>query len=546
MSDALERLRRLRQDVEALGSLPLVPEDDFAEYAHTCSEILALADEIVARPERADDPNQTAEQLFRLGLIVRRAGDAMTSASVFERAASFAKARGIRRFASSALNSLGITLYQIGDFDRARAYLDEAITIAGTDDFGLVRATGIRMNWGNVLHYEKHYEEAERVYKDICRDVEGMAPELFANHSTYTQPEILGILRVNLAGNRCNWAHHEVEGGVRTAEHIGRAAAFLREASAHPMKSYPRMTARCISAQLLVLEGRPEEAERQLAEIALECGRDRELLPQLPQAYRYAAEASVARGDSARAIVNCHRALESSLMVANDVEERTVVETFVEVLKLSSRFLFAPGDTPAEKARRFVEDGSDLVDRLVDFLERKDWYTGINHSRAVATLSLKLLRSLRELEGTEHDLPEEEDTMRLAGTLHDIGKLALPWSLLNKIVPLNESERALIQTHPGRGDEILREVGLSEIGAITAEHHETPAGTGYPRGTRGSSDLGAILAVADAFEAMKSVDRRHRMPRSHESAVREVKAASGTQFEPRVVRALVALFESRR
>jgi HD-GYP domain-containing protein (c-di-GMP phosphodiesterase class II) len=546
MADVLERLRQLRQDVEALGSLPLVPDDDFAHYAHTCGEMLALTEEIVARPDAVADPAQAAEQLFRLGLVVRRAGDAMTSAMVFEHAASFAKARGVHRRASSALNSLGITLYQIGDFERARAHLEEAIAIAGDDDFGLVRAAGIRMNWGNVLHYEKHYEEAEQVYLAISRDVEAMAPELFTEHSTYLQQEIQGILRVNLAGNRCNWAHAEASGGARIGSHTERAGAFLREAFAHPMKNYPRMTARCIAAQLLVLEGRPEEAGRQLVEIAQECGRDRELLPQLPQAYRYAAEASVALGDSAQAIVNCHRALESSLMVANDVEERTVVDTFVEVLKLSSQFLFAPTDSPAVRARRFVEGGSDLVDRLVDFLERKDWYKGHSHSRAVATLSLTLLRSLREIEGEEARFSENENLVKLAGTLHDIGKLALPWSLLNKILPLNDHERALIRTHPEQGDAILREIGLADVGAITLEHHETPAGTGYPSGARELSDLGAIVGVAEAYEAMTSVDRRDRTPRTHEGAVREVKAASGTQFEPRIVRALVSVFESRR
>jgi putative nucleotidyltransferase with HDIG domain len=546
MADVLERLRRLRQDVEALGSLPLVPADDFDDYAHTCGEILSLADDLVARPESVADPAQTAEQFFQLGLVVRRAGDAMTSASVFERAASFAKARGIRRSASSALNSLGITLYQIGDFDRARSYLAEAIASAGDDDFGQVRATGIRMNWGNVLHYEKQYDEAERVYLGIARDVEAMAPELVANHSSYTKLEILGILRVNLAGNRCNWAHAQAESGLVVTEHLRRAATFLRDASSHPLKSYPKMTARCIAAQLLVLEGRPDEAEKQLGEIAVECGRDRELLPQLPQAYRYAAEAAVARGDSAQAILNCHRALESSLMVANDVEERTVVDTFIDVLKLSSRFLFGPENSAADKARRFVDGGSELVDRLVDFLARKDWYTGYDHSRAVATLALKLLRSLRVLEREEHRIDEDANTLKLAATLHDIGKLALPWSLLNKIVPVTENERDLFRTHPARGEAILREVGLAEIGAITAEHHETPAGTGYPLGTRTLSDLGAIIAVADSFEAMTTVNRRHRTPRSHEGTVREIKAGSGMQFEPRAVRALVAHFESRR
>jgi HD-GYP domain-containing protein (c-di-GMP phosphodiesterase class II) len=305
------------------------------------------------------------------------------------------------------------------------------------------------------------------------------------------------------------------------------------------------MTARCLSAQVLVLDARPVEAERLLDEIALVCGRDKELLPQLPQAYRYAAEAAVARGDVAGAVVNCHRALESSLMVANDVEERTVVETFVEVLRLSSRCLLDTSAAAPDRARQFVARGGDIVNSLVDFLERKDWYTGHSHSRAVATLSLKLLRALVEREDDPELASLSEDTVHLAGTLHDIGKLALPWSLLNKIVPLSEGERALIRTHPERGEEILRDVGLAEIGRITAEHHEQPTGLGYPRGTRESSILGAVIAVADAFEAMTSVNRRYRTPRPLEEAVREVVAGSSIQFDPRVARALVALFERK-
>ena len=103
----------------------------------------------------------------------------------------------------------------------------------------------------------------------------------------------------------------------------------------------------------------------------------------------------------------------------------------------------------------------------------------------------------------------------------------------------------MLKSHAALGEEILDRVGLPEIGAVTAEHHETPAGNGYPRGTPEISLMGSLVAVADAFEAMTSVSRSYRRPKTLDEAVREVAAGRGTQFGTTAADALVTLFSHK-
>ena len=132
----------------------------------------------------------------------------------------------------------------------------------------------------------------------------------------------------------------------------------------------------------------------------------------------------------------------------------------------------------------------------------------------------------------------EWHSLGLSAALHDIGKLMVPWSLLNKLIPLNDGERSILRKHPENGQQILDQVGLPEIGAVVAEHHESPDGSGYPTGKRDSSLMGAIIAVADAFEAMTTVNRRYRQPKSLSQAVAEITSLAGLQFDADVAGAL--------
>lgn len=130
--------------------------------------------------------------------------------------------------------------------------------------------------------------------------------------------------------------------------------------------------------------------------------------------------------------------------------------------------------------------------------------------------------------------------LRIAGLLHDVGKIGIPDSILNKPGRLTKEEWELVRTHPSVGASILAKAPLlTEVMPIVLGHHEHFDGSGYPhRLAREDIPLGArILAVADAYDAMTS-HRPYRPAMSHEDALAELKANAVRQFDPEVVAAL--------
>ncbi len=150
-----------------------------------------------------------------------------------------------------------------------------------------------------------------------------------------------------------------------------------------------------------------------------------------------------------------------------------------------------------------------------------------------------------ELMARELHLPERQvSRIRLAGMLHDIGKVGVPDSILSKPGSLNEKELAIVRRHPELGAQILEHPALADVRAWVAAHHERPDGLGYPRGLFGDEvPLEArILAVADAYEAMTS-DRSYRDSIGHESARAELRRCAGGQFDARVVEAFLSALD---
>lgn len=133
------------------------------------------------------------------------------------------------------------------------------------------------------------------------------------------------------------------------------------------------------------------------------------------------------------------------------------------------------------------------------------------------------------------------ERLRLAGLLHDIGKLGVPDEVLRKPGKLTEAEFAEIRKHPELGARILAGANLEDISAWVLFHHERLDGHGYPYGLEGGQvGLEArILSVADSFEAMTS-DRVYRRALTLSDALAELERCSGTQFDPAVVRAFLS------
>jgi diguanylate cyclase (GGDEF)-like protein len=167
---------------------------------------------------------------------------------------------------------------------------------------------------------------------------------------------------------------------------------------------------------------------------------------------------------------------------------------------------------------------------LAKAVDARDAYTG-SHSERVGELAARIARRL----GIEE--PQIELT-RLAASLHDLGKLAIPEEILRKPGALNESERLVLQRHPQIGYRMLESLGVDPIADWVLHHHERWDGSGYPDRLRGDEiPLGArIIFVADAYDAMTS-ERVYRKPLDEREALEELERCAGTQFDPSIVEA---------
>lgn len=177
------------------------------------------------------------------------------------------------------------------------------------------------------------------------------------------------------------------------------------------------------------------------------------------------------------------------------------------------------------------------IQALVNALEASDRYTK-GHSERVKYLGLKLGMYIgldyKEMELFEH-----------AAILHDIGKIGIDTSVLNKETKLTNAEFSLIQAHPIIGDEILGPIGtLQGVRTTILQHHEKYDGTGYPYGITGDeiSLKARILTVVDTFDAMLT-DRPYRKALSISLAKAELKRGAGTQFDPFIVNSFLQLID---
>ena len=199
---------------------------------------------------------------------------------------------------------------------------------------------------------------------------------------------------------------------------------------------------------------------------------------------------------------------------------------------------YRPGETEiaipdsAQRGGRISARLPSLV-ALAQAMDRRKGSPG--HSRLVGRYSEELARRL----GLED---AEVERVALAGLLHDIGTVGISESTLVKQGPLGPEEWAEIRKHPEVGARIVRSADLEGIGEVIIAHHERPDGSGYPLGLSGDEIPRAaqIVAVADAYAAM-TADRSYRAGIGADAAIAELRAHSGTQFDPELVEAFVSL-----
>lgn len=190
----------------------------------------------------------------------------------------------------------------------------------------------------------------------------------------------------------------------------------------------------------------------------------------------------------------------------------------------------------AAQKRQFV----DTVTALAEAIEKRDPYTG-GHVRRVVAYSLLLGREL----GLSRD---ELEQLRLAATLHDVGKIGIPDQVLKKPAPLSAEEVPVMQKHAVDGAEIVTRIrDLRHLLPGIRSHHERIDGRGYPDRLAGDAiPLPArIIAVADTYDAM-TTSRPYRAALPVERAADEIRRGAGSQFAPEVVAAFCAVFDAGR
>jgi len=175
----------------------------------------------------------------------------------------------------------------------------------------------------------------------------------------------------------------------------------------------------------------------------------------------------------------------------------------------------------------------EIVETLVGALEAKDPYIG-EHLRAVSRLAVRI--------GRQMSLSQEQiEALANGALLHDLGKIGIPDQILHKPGRLTDDEYELIKRHPVMGAEIITPIKeLAQAVPVIKHHHERFDGKGYPDALLGEDIplMARVVSLADAFDSMTR-SRPYGYDISQEAALEEIENNSGTQFDPRIVSALL-------
>jgi len=203
-----------------------------------------------------------------------------------------------------------------------------------------------------------------------------------------------------------------------------------------------------------------------------------------------------------------------------------------------------PGTSPsAEEIMQFCRERAAAhcdISVLTLVVETKDPYTA-DHQKRVAKLAAAIAR--------EMGLSENQvEVIRLAGGIHDLGKISVPANILSKPSRLSEIEYSLMKIHPEAGYNILKDIDIPRpIALIVLQHHERLDGSGYPGGLKGGDIIpeARIMAVADVVEAIASY-RPYRPTLGTDKALDEITKNRGVLYDPQVTDACLTLFQKKR
>jgi len=195
-------------------------------------------------------------------------------------------------------------------------------------------------------------------------------------------------------------------------------------------------------------------------------------------------------------------------------------------------------------SREKLIDASSMLSRTIEIIMNSLYEKNsreMEHSKRVANICEKIAQRMN----LESNIVSK---LKIAGLMHDIGKIGIPDSILNKPDRLNEEEFSLIRKHSEVGYRILSAANeFSEIADYILAHHERWDGKGYPKGLRGTDIpvYSRIISIADSFDAMTS-DRSYRQAMTLEQAKREIVMNSNIQFDPSIVKIFIDIIDDEQ
>lgn len=190
-----------------------------------------------------------------------------------------------------------------------------------------------------------------------------------------------------------------------------------------------------------------------------------------------------------------------------------------------------------ESNRRVEEMNRRIIRALVRTIDAKDRYTN-GHSLRVAEYSKEIARRMKKSE-------KEQEDIYYAGLLHDVGKIRIPGSVINKPGKLTDEEYEQIKIHPVTGYHVLKDIYDDRLIANGAKfHHERYDGTGYPNGLTGEDipEVARIVGVADTYDAMAS-NRSYRKALPQKEVRAEIEKGKGTQFDPAIADVMINMID---
>ena len=511
-----DTLENLVKNVNELSALPTLKPDPYSKASDLIEKLLRVVESLTVE----DLPS--GEFLIKTVMRLRKIGDPSAAEMVARRSALLLQKTGESADASWLLSMAGLACSDQCLFDEAGDYFVKALSFLEHSDPYFLHSS-VLSNYANTLTELEQFDRAEMLYTKALKSLEHVNKARFKKARGMRQEEVAGAVRNNLGWSYLRRAQKYDHDRI----YIANAMEVFEHTLQTELLPRTRIIANSNLAELYLMNDQTDNAEKLLVSLEEDCS-EKSLERLLPEVYRRNAQLWAKRLDTKRALLWSKKSLRSSLLFINVRQELRIAEVLLDILNnLMAR--------EGHQLSTLEGSGALIITELLNLLRNKDWYTGSDHSRRVAEMCKKIANSFRGEAGVDATWMKQ---VELGGLLHDIGKLMIPWSLLNRIRPLTPRDIEQLHKHVASGEEILRSIGVPVLAKIAGEHHERADGTGYPRGKKEISLAGSIVAVSDAYEAMTSESRKYRSPKLPAEAAREVMSLAGYQFDPEVARAL--------